>query len=70
VGHPDQIRSRLASFLGLQPQETSTVSEAHQLFAPWETWKERALEPITRDRVDGVGFRAYVLGSGKRYQQM
>lgn len=52
VQDPDRTRSYLASFLGVQPRETSTVTEARHLFAPWETWKERALEPVTPDRID------------------
>lgn len=52
VREPDQARSRLASFLDVRPQKTSTVPETNQLFAPWEKWKERAVEPVTPERID------------------
>lgn len=49
VADPAAARSRIAHFLGIaeQPQQI----RVEQLFLPWETWKSRVTEPITRDRI-------------------
>lgn len=52
VAHPDEARRRLARLLGIT-DTSSARSEpdlSTALFAPWETWKIGAVEPIDRRR--------------------
>ena len=50
VAGPAATRSRIAHFLGIAEQPHQIRVE--QLFVPWETWKSRVAEPITKDRID------------------
>lgn len=54
VSEPDEIRRRLAAFLGVTTQVSlrEDAPDGHALFLPWETWKESATGPILSDRIE------------------
>jgi hypothetical protein len=57
VADPDGARARIGRFLGVadDPAAGSAVGRAtldQSIAMPWETWKDRAHEPVTTGRVD------------------
>jgi hypothetical protein len=50
VAEPDGARARLATFLGLDAGATPQTAPAG-IVQPWESWKTRALDPVSGDRV-------------------
>lgn len=49
---PDAARSRLATFLGVELEGWETATEDDSLFQSWESWKDRALQPVTTERTE------------------
>jgi hypothetical protein len=56
VADPNATRAQLQRFLAPSQAMISTASprqtSGQQLFMPWETWKETAIGPVVRDRID------------------
>jgi hypothetical protein len=50
VEDPERMRSGIGRSLGVEPAPAGTSWQGSGLFPAWETWKERAVGPITSDR--------------------
>jgi hypothetical protein len=52
VADADSARASIATLLGIAHDAPLRAPQADQLFLSWETWKARAMQEVTTDRVD------------------